>query len=427
MKLLDIIINLFKTNLIFAGISASMLTGSVLYLCKAVPKKIFDFIIKQCTISLTVHNSDDAFNWLNEWLSTIKYSKKSRILKLFNMRSDSLQWGFSPGYGTHIFWHKTLVILTRVDESDKSSMSYARKEKFEIRILGRSQKILRSIIEDAGVLKDKKDEVDIKIFSGGFWQDLSKKDKRDLSTIFLKTEQKGSLVKDVDWFFRSKQWYLERGIPYRRGYLLYGLPGTGKSSIVLGLASKFKKTVYYINLNTIPDDNALTMALMTVKTDSIVLIEDIDAVSISQNRKQNKPPDLSRANSGQGLIPGKEEPAGITLSGLLNATDGLAASENRLLIMTTNHIDKLDPALIRSGRVDQKFYFGPMEEEQVLEMFTAFFPGGQNYLPLIKSFAKTPRVAAEWQGLFMACHNDVDKLIDSLNKMDRILIEEKVS
>ncbi len=338
------------------------------------------------------------------------------------MRSDFLQWGFSPGYGTHIFWHKTLVILTRVDESDKSSMSYSRKEKFEIRILGRSQKILRSIIEDAGALKDKKDEVDIKIFSGGFWQDLSKKDKRDLNTIFLKTEQKDSIIKDVDWFFKSKQWYIERGIPYRRGYLLYGLPGTGKSSIVLGLASMFKKTVFYINLNTISDDNTLTMALMTVKTDSIVLIEDIDAVSISQNRKQSKLPVPS------GPAPSKEEtPAGITLSGLLNATDGLAASENRLLIMTTNHLDKLDPALIRGGRIDQKFYFGPMEEEQVLEMFTAFFPGGQDYLPLIKSFAKTPKVAAEWQGLFMACHNDVDKLINNLNKLDRVLIEEKVT
>lgn len=423
MKFIDLVINLFKTNPIFAGLSASMLTGSVLYLCKAVPRKLGSLFIKQCTISLTVQNSDDAFNWLNEWLSTIKYAKKSRILKLFNMRSDFMQWGFSPGYGTHIFWHKTLVILTRIDESDKS-MSYTRKEKFEIRILGRSQRVLRSIIEDASTLKDKKDEVDIKIFSNGYWQDLSKKDKRDLNTIFLEQSQKDLMINDVDWFFRSRHWYLDRGIPYRRGYLLHGLPGSGKSSIVLALASKFKKTVYYINLNTVPDDNALTVALMTVKTDSIVLIEDIDAVSISQNRKPS--PKIPSVQSGSKPPDEEKTTAGITLSGLLNATDGLAASENRLLIMTTNHIDKLDPALIRGGRIDQKFYFGHMAAEQVLEMFTAFFPNSLNHIPLIKSFAKTPRVAAEWQGLFMSCHNDVSKLIGSLNQLDRVLVKESV-
>jgi chaperone BCS1 len=144
------------------------------------------------------------------------------------------------------------------------------------------------------------------------------------------------MIGDARTFLERREWYLQRGIPYRRGYLLHGPPGTGKSSAVVAVASALRMDIAVLNLNAVAlDDNELCELLAETPDNSVVLIEDIDCAFVARQSSDEK------ANK-------------VTFSGLLNSIDGVAAGEGRLLFATTNHIEQLDPALIRPGRIDRK-------------------------------------------------------------------------
>jgi chaperone BCS1 len=154
---------------------------------------------------------------------------------------------------------------------------------------------------------------------------------------------------------------VQRGIPYRRGYLLYGLPGTGKTSFISALAGHFGYSICMLSLSERTlDDDRLNYLLNNAPPNCFMLLEDVDAAFVSRDLFDN-----SQHRAYEGMTR-------VTFSGLLNAIDGVTSTEERLLFMTTNHIDRLDPALIRPGRVDVKQYFGNCNEA-MLEKVSIFF------------------------------------------------------
>ncbi len=278
-----------------------------------------------------------------------------------------------------------------------------RDESYVITTLGRSQKRLHALISKANTTRQKKDLLHIKVYQGGWWQTLSTKSKRSLESVFLPKEMGTEIVEDAKWFFGDADWFLERGVPYRRGYLFYGLPGAGKTSLVTALASHFDRPIYYLNLNSILDDNSLMSAFLTADKNCILLLEDIDSVGISGSRKPPKP-EISEGPSN------KNNPVGVTLSGLLNAIDGAASAEGRLLIMTTNHPENLDSALLRGGRVDMSWEFGTMENTEALMMVNRFFPGKTDLAERIVNM-RPSLTASEWQKLLMRHRNNPEELV----------------
>ena len=168
------------------------------------------------------------------------------------------------------------------------------------------------------------------------------------------------LIDDARKFLESGKWYADLGIPYRRGYLLYGPPGCGKTSFCQVLAGALRLDVCILTLsNKGMDDNGLAALLRDAPSHSVVILEDVDAVFAQR--------ELQRS-AGDGA-------SGITFSGLLNAIDGVASQEGRLFMMTTNHIERLDPALIRPGRCDVKVMVCNASRDQMAAMFLRFFPG----------------------------------------------------
>ena len=180
---------------------------------------------------------------------------------------------------------------------------------------------------------------------------------------------------DVKNFLSSSKWYEDRGIPFRRGYLLHGPPGCGKTSFITALAGELDLSISILNLSDRRmDDDRLNHLMSIAPSQSIILLEDIDAAFESREES----PKMQMAYEGLSRV---------TFSGLLNMLDGVASSEGRILFMTTNYLERLDPALVRPGRVDVKEYIGYATGHQLKRAFTNFFPGSSERLA--DKFAKS--------------------------------------
>ena len=207
---------------------------------------------------------------------------------------------------------------------------------------------------------------------------------------------------------KSKQWYADRGvslilllmhlpltlssgIPFRRGYLLYGAPGSGKTSIIHSLAGELGLDIYIISLSkTGLDDNTLNSLIVSLPEHCIAIMEDIDAAFTHgltrdtelEDPRNRDPRRRGRHGSGDdfddyqekgGRSPSEAKDSRITLSGLLNALDGVSAQEGRLLFATTNRYHSLDPALIRPGRMDIRVEFRLASQYQARELYKRFY------------------------------------------------------
>ena len=245
------------------------------------------------------------------------------------------------------------------------------RESFGIHIFSRDRKIAQQLLEDARdvALPPGDNRLAIHRASYSSWDEQMKRLPRPPESVVLRDGLMESLIGDVRSFLVRREWYVERGIPYRRGYLLYGPPGTGKSSAVLAIASAMKMDIAILSLaNSSLDDDDLCQLLSNCPVNSIVLIEDIDCVFVERKAAEDK------SNK-------------LTFSGLLNAIDGVAAGEGRILFATTNHIERLDPALIRPGRIDRKELIDYADRDQLRRLFVRFF--GDNDPSMADYFAES--------------------------------------
>lgn len=189
------------------------------------------------------------------------------------------------------------------------------------------------------------------------WRRDASVPERSLESVILDDKVKEKLKKDLDDFIDPKtiNWYQDHCIPFKRGYLFYGKPGTGKTSTISAIASHLKRKVYKLNL-VAPGlcDNSLLDAVNSIKKNSILVMEDIDSLF--------------------GVHREKSESFSTTFSGLLNAIDGLGDSKGHIFIMTSNHPEKIDQALRRKGRVDLEIEFDSCTKSQAKKLFLKFYP-----------------------------------------------------
>ncbi|KAL5518422.1 BAT2_1 [Sanghuangporus vaninii] len=202
--------------------------------------------------------------------------------------------------------------------------------------------------------------------SYGSWTKTVTKNRRSLNTLILPEGVKEDLLRDAREFLQSEEWYVWAGVPHRRGYLLYGHPGTGKSSTIHALASELGLEMYYIQLSSdyMTDENLATLVSSTPPR-CILLLEDIDCAFPSREDD-----DEATDRWGNPVI---RTHSTVTLSGLLNILDSVTSEEGRITFATTNHIDRLDPALIREGRMDVKLEYKLANQYQIQETYLRFY------------------------------------------------------
>ena len=218
------------------------------------------------------------------------------------------------------------------------------------------------------------------------WINTPSNNYRTLDTIILKNNIKNIIKEDMQLFLNSEEWYQHRDIPYTRGYLFHGHPGTGKTSMIKGLSLFGKRHIHYLMLNEVKNDTELIELVKSINyKETILVIEDIDAmINIvksreSDNKTYQEYMDEKEKNKKMSVDEWekierqKQKKSTITLSGLLNVIDGLFTCHGRILIMSTNHPEILDSALIRPGRIDCKFLFDNCDSEQIGKLYEMFF------------------------------------------------------
>lgn len=243
------------------------------------------------------------------------------------------------------------------------------------------------------------------------------KQRRPVSSVVLDTGVSELILKDVKDFQASQNWYRERGIPYRRGYLLHGPPGCGKTSFITALAGELEYSICVLNLSDRSmSDDRLQHRLADAPENSIILLEDIDAAFVSREEAKH----LEEAYKGLNRL---------TFSGLLNAVDGVTSTEGRILFMTTNYVERLDPALVRPGRVDIIQYIGHCSFDQLRQMYHNFYPSEDPVrADLFASKVCELDVdvsAAQVQGYFMWFKNSPQEALDNTFRFKPIDAESK--
>ncbi|KAK9748436.1 hypothetical protein RND81_02G057100 [Saponaria officinalis] len=185
------------------------------------------------------------------------------------------------------------------------------------------------------------------------WESVKLNHPSTFDSLALDPELKSTIIHDLDLFLERKDFFRKVGRAWKRGYLLYGPPGTGKSSLIAAIANYLKFDVYDLQLMHIEGDDMLRKLLLSTTNRSILVIEDIDcSMGLPKKRKDDEDDDDDSDDDGKSKS--KKGSAKISLSGLLNFIDGLWSScgAERIIIFTTNHKDRIDPALLRPGRMD---------------------------------------------------------------------------
>lgn len=338
-------------NPMVGGTAFLGLTGAIIASLRNLPKTVFDWGKRQVVTTVEIRNSTEAYRWIIEWLDQHPYSRKSRALTVSAKRDDK-SVTFTPSVGTHLFRYKNIPVWL------KRELSKSEKGEFEtihLTALTRSQNFFRDLLAEAYEIANSNENKKTRIYinSSWDWYEVGRNDPRTIDTVVSPNAQE--LLDDVKHFLGRKEWYRSVGIPYRRGYLLYGEPGNGKSSLAAAIAGETGMNLCVLSIaskNT--DDERLAYLMARVPENSIVLLEDVDAAFNGREK--------SEENASQ-----------VTMSGLLNALDGVCVREGQIVIMTTNHKEKLDPALIRPGRADKQIYMGDATYQQAEEMYLRFF------------------------------------------------------
>ena len=222
---------------------------------------------------------------------------------------------------------------------------------------------LNYVLKEGKAIKVKNRQRKLYTNSGSYWSHVVFEHPSTFETLAMDLEKKKMIIDDLITFSKAGEFYARIGRAWKRGYLLYGPPGTGKSTMIAAMANLLGYDLYDLELTAVKDNTELRKLLIETSSKSIIVIEDIDCSLdlTGQRRKKKEKRELedeekdSREKKG-GIMEEKDgKTSNVTLSGLLNFIDGLWSScgGERLIVFTTNYVEKLDPALVRKGRMDK--------------------------------------------------------------------------
>lgn len=366
MTLFDTFLSALASNQLLAGGVGTLAFGSAMYLLRAVPERIFELIEKTVWTKVFVESLSNEYADVDAFIEGKRLNFFSRSLEI---KDGSLKTGFGGGWGVYD------GALFRYAKT-KSAQQLTHFETISISFLTRDRGVVERFMRDCAP-EEHRNSIHISFYGAGGSDGGMRRRKRGLGTVFVDDAIKARLVSRLKWFLGAQEWHAARGIPWKIGIVLYGPPGTGKTSLIHALASDFGFNIKYVK-----SLHGLGAAFKSGGPDDLFVIEDIDTIAGG----------LSRDGAKESAVEGAPFRAS-PLHEILNSMDGMQTPDGLKFIVTTNHLDRLDPAIIRPGRIDEAIEIGPLPLASARAMFRAFYgrDGVANY---------SPHTGAELQRMF---------------------------
>lgn len=348
---------LFSQNQALAAIYSGGIVATLVMHSKAIFFFLKDYILNLISFDLVNISRDVGYSDESEDnFSIFLQNQKSFLQRNFEIKSSGK---LVTGFGTqwYIIFGK-LVSVRRETETTNGTMFvrtflrvfFANKNNFINQ--------LKNVITRSSNIYENKVKINFQWYN-------NKRDKRYLDSIYTNSNEQYKVLNDLKNFINNKQFYLDNNIPYKRNYLFYGKPGTGKTSLIFALASELNYDIKLIDLGSFSDLNSLLYQVYNCSSDTFLVFEDIDAMStkFEERKKENT------IKEDKKDVPVIDEPSSntkeLSLSVLLNLLDGLYTKEGMITFFTTNHIDKLDSAFLRDGRMDYKLEMTDLDNKTI--------------------------------------------------------------
>jgi chaperone BCS1 len=355
-----------SSNPILVGGVGTLLFGSAMWVLRALPEKLIELVRRTIWTEVSVESMSNEYRDVDAFLEARRLPFFSRSLEI---KDGTLKTGFGRGWGTY---QGRLIRYTKT----KSTQQIAPFETIAVSFLTRDRSIVERFMHDARP-EEHKSSISVTLYGAGGSAGALRRRKRSLDTVFVDQAIKDRLAERFRWFKGAEAWHTARGIPWKLGIVLHGPPGTGKTSLIHALASDLGFDIKYIK-----SLHGLGQAFLSGRPSDLFVIEDIDTIAGSLSR-EGKTMDAGEVAGGRGS----------PLHEILNAMDGMQTPDGLKFIVTTNHLARLDPAIVRPGRIDEVIEVGPLSLDSARAMFKAFY--GRDGLT-----GYSPRTGAELQQLF---------------------------
>ncbi|KAI4351573.1 hypothetical protein L6164_005922 [Bauhinia variegata] len=329
-------------------------------------------------IQITIHEftgerlmRSEAYSAIENYLSSNASSQAKRLKADIGKNNQSLVLSMDDHEevadefnGVKLWWASRKKILESQSLSFRPITNERRYYKLTFRKRHRDLIIgqyLNHVLKEGREIKLKKRQRKLYTNYGSYWSHVVFQHPATFQTLAMEPEKKMEIIEDLITFSKAEEFYARIGRAWKRGYLLYGPPGTGKSTMIAAMANLLGYDLYDLELTAVKDNNELRRLLIETSSKSIIVIEDIDcSIDLTGQRKKKKEQkeegqEKADQKQKQGTEEKESRSSQITLSGLLNFIDGIwsACGGEKLVVFTTNYVEKLDPALIRKGRMDK--------------------------------------------------------------------------
>ena len=364
-----------KTNKLEKFVFGGAVINGLSTIASKVSDEVSSMIKKKCLymidISSIVSRVSDALgrHFRNRGLPDNVTANGTKVFISNRVSWETYQTSLANSYFTIINSYPVMLDMTPERDRD-GCLRFMKTSLITINTPAAKQNLRMFVVQlvkenDMIVAKKAADTVHYKVEQqhGSFWNEDKEFIKRTFNDTFIPADQEKLIKDSLDHFVASRDWYKKNRIPYHFGFLLYGAAGTGKTSVSQAIADYLGAELYVLSgdslgelkqsLNTYISKNAIDKNVYRV-----ICIEDIDCgfskspTDIATEMLMNKITDSVEDRLQGGHSAGNKRTTG--LADILNCFDGIHAPENAIYVLTTNHIDKLDPALIRPGRIDVK-------------------------------------------------------------------------